>query len=634
MSNENSNLIIRLFSAIGGAIIPGLLGGAIVGIVESSSISLVTGVAWSSEGLYYYPFLGLAVAVFCAAAVFFIMQIVGRKGGSLSLGALYFNAAVSFLFFPAIPFQIIDRWFRMEYASVSGFLLLAVLLAVFVSVLFLLEWLYGKLTSLIKIGWRTSGIILSVIAYAIIIIITQANPLGTVEPEPYNISDAEAVKNKPNIILIILDTLRQDAISPYGGDADTPNLESFAAEGIIYTNAYNNAPWTKPSIASLMTSLHPLQHGVETYQGIINPEVVTLAKALSDMGYYTVTFQNNPHINTNSNFHIGFNTFTIKEAARRHPNLPQFTLSKRHGLFMMRIVKHFYPTIVVDYFYTAGENITQKGIDWIEDNKDKKFFMFLHYMDPHFPYFEHPYSGYQMGPPEYGKDPNAPADEHLNELKRLYRGEVEYIDTVLGTLFDYLKSEGMYDNTFIVITSDHGEEFYDHGGWGHGNSLYDEQLQANLLIKLPGEEMKGTVDSSLTESIDIAPTIVGYAGGEIPGQWEGRNIFSSEPIRWTFGKIGLPRYKAESITSREEKLFLNTVHHGDSLKLVELYDMIDDPLERNNLAGHSEYQKRVKTLRDTLTSMGTDYVSRSIKSEEMELDKATMEQLKALGYIE
>lgn len=616
------------------AILPGLLGGAFAAIMESLVVSAISGVVWTSYGLYYYPLLGLLVSLFCSGVVSVMFGLFTSNREIPYRQPLYFSAAAIFLIFPILPFLILDKWLNTVYTSILSILIIFAVLTILLAITLAFQWAFRFLAYKVKLGWRIGGVLVSLFAYAVLIGLSMAYPLDVVDLEPYDKHDASRLTDSPNIILILIDTLRPDCISPHGCEINTPVMQEIADNGVKFTHSFNNVTWTKPSIASILTSLHPYQHGIEDYTGMINPGSITLAQVLSDMGYYTVTFQNNPHINTTSNFHLGFNIFKIRAAKYYHPKLPNFRLSKRHDETVVRFAKYLYPPIVVNYFYDSAEILSDKAINWIKGNRDKKFFMYLHYMDPHDPYFEHPYTGYQIGPPSYGRDPDVPSEEKLNELWSLYRGEVEYVDMAIGKLIDYLKKNGMYDDALVIVTSDHGEEFYDHGGWGHGTNLYDEQLHQVLLFKLPDSEMKGTVDSSLAESIDIAPTIVGCVDGEVPAQWSGRDLFEAEPIRWTVSQIGLPKYQAEGIRSIDEKLWFNSVQNGKTINLKEYFDLKEDTPEQNDLSELDAYEKRVTELEDTLSILKTGLTSSAIEASKIELDEATREQLKALGYID
>jgi arylsulfatase A-like enzyme len=382
--------------------------------------------------------------------------------------------------------------------------------------------------------------------------------------EPYSEENSRKVKDKPYVIFIIIDTLRRDCVSAYGYDIRTPNIDRLAGDGILMTDAVVNCSWTKPSIASMMTSLHPLQHNVLSYQAVINPELPTLARVMQETGYYTVGFHNNPQLNIASNFHLGFNRYEGFYTARhRDPRMPEFSLSEFYFRSILEIarkfgIKVFKPPLL----YRPAEETSRTAIEWIKNNRDRKFFMFLHYIDPHNPYYYHPFDGKSESPPGWGASPPTSSDR-LKILRDLYRGEVEYNDEALGIFFDYLKRINIYDSSLIMLVSDHGEEFYDHSGWSHGATLYEEQIRELFVLKEPFQNGSGAVDSSLVESIDIAPTLAAYVGGAVPDRWKGRDILKADTIRptepgplddWSLAITNWLKFTCTSLRSRDEKL--------------------------------------------------------------------------------
>src|SRR5690606_12072005 len=182
--------------------------------------------------------------------------------------------------------------------------------------------------------------------------------------------------------------------------------------------------------------------------------------------------------------------------------------------------------IVITDFYQPAENVTDTVLGWLDGSErpaDAPFFLFMHYMDPHDPFRdpERPGKGYarvQMANP----DP----EKYLDAFKRSYIYEIEHLDTHAGRFLDGLKERGLYENTLIVFTSDHGEEFFEHGGWWHGLSLYDEQIGVPLVMKLPGNALAGRYASELTRHVDLAPTVAAVAGAQPSADWQGLNLLT------------------------------------------------------------------------------------------------------------
>lgn len=322
--------------------------------------------------------------------------------------------------------------------------------------------------------------------------------------------------------------------------------------------------------------------------------------------------------------------------------MPELSLSEFYFRSILEIawkfgIKVFEPPLL----YRPAEETSRTAIEWIKNNRDRKFFMFLHYIDPHNPYYYHPFNGKSESPPGWGASPPTSSDR-LKILRDLYRGEVEYSDEALGAFLDYLERINIYDSTLIMLVSDHGEEFYDHSGWGHGATLYDEQIRELFVLKEPFQNRAGAVDSSLVESIDIAPTLVAYVGGAVPDRWEGCDVLKTDTIRptepgpfdsWSLAKADWLKFTCTSLRNHSEKLYL-VYHKDDAMTNIEYYDLRHDPLEKNDLSGYMRFRDRIKSLRDTISYMEESLSATSVSAGLKELDKATIQQLKGLGYIQ
>jgi len=282
--------------------------------------------------------------------------------------------------------------------------------------------------------------------------------------------------------------------------------------------------------------------------------------------------------------------------------------------------------------YMDAEMVSRKGIEHLKANPESPFFLYMHYMDPHEPYFKRPYTGEHLRPPLAVKDKSTPSEELIADFVEYYTDEVEYLDQHLGTLFNYLKESGQYENTIIVITNDHGEEFYDHENWGHGNTVFNELISAALIIKFPNGEKKGTVDSTLYHSVDFAPTLVNYVGGEIPPNWFGRDIFNELQVDYI---ISIAGYKAGiAFCNGKEKLYIKYSKDDETAVRNMYFDLISDPLEKNDLADIAKYQERRALLYDSLNVVESELAAGAVTAGKTELDESTKEQLKALGYME
>jgi len=241
----------------------------------------------------------------------------------------------------------------------------------------------------------------------------------------------------------------------------------------------------------------------------------------------------------------------------------------------------------------VGDDVTRLALEQIDRRaKDRPFFQFVSYMDPHDPYFRHPYDGFGISH-RANPDPD-PADEALaSQMKSLYEGEVRYWDTQLGRLLDGLKKRGLYDDTLVVVVSDHGEEFADHGGFWHGTTLYDEQLEVIFVAKYPTSAgLPGGVRvDAWMRLLDVAPLIIDSAGLEVPAEMQGKPSPGDDARRPIFAETD---HQGNALTSirwvdsgAELKLIRANAGNPRGLEPLALYEIDGDPGESKNLAGAS-----------------------------------------------
>lgn len=396
---------------------------------------------------------------------------------------------------------------------------------------------------------------------------------------------SERLIDRPNIVLIVADALRVDTLSCYQGSARTPNLDQLAREGVRYEQHMVQSSWTKPSFGTIFSSLYPSSHTAVDELHPLPAAVTTLAEQLLQEGYWTGGLANNPYLAPSQQFDQGFVDYAYREpdfyaGANRY--------AARLGVYPL--LRWFHRALLGDrlevrYFYQEAGLVTQAAVSWLEEHRGERFFLFLHYMDPHEPYFEHPYDGrahrgWESLDPSYGAT-----------VRRVYDGEVEHMDAAIGDLLAWLRQEGLYEDALIVFTSDHGEEFLEHGGWDHGATLYEEQIHVPLLIKYPDGERAGSVVPALSRSLDIAPTILDVAACTIPQTMQGQSLYSgSTPPAYAFAEtLGEGRNNPLWAVRGERYKWVRALP-GNSRGLPEgaLYDLWADPLEQVNLAGQAE----------------------------------------------
>ena len=323
---------------------------------------------------------------------------------------------------------------------------------------------------------------------------------------------------RPNILWIVMDTVRADHISCYGYQRNTsPNLDGIASEGILFENVISAGPWTLPSHASMFTGLFPSKHGTDAEHPWLDYDFQTISEVLSANGYMTFGYTNNLVAGTKNNLDQGFKTFeqTERGASDTGPELSeQLKIS-----YFRREVHDF--LLIDDGAYETNEVVKK----WIADAEQAEapFFLFINYMEAHEPYHPPPAyaapflpSGVKLAramkvnqqPPSYLAGNVKMDAEDFEILNALYDGGISYLDFRMGQLFDYLRELEVMDDTIIIITSDHGENFGEHKLMGHHFCLYDTLLHVPLVIRYPELFEPGVRVSEQVQLTDLFPTIL------------------------------------------------------------------------------------------------------------------------------
>lgn len=627
------NRIKELLYTLWQAGVGGFLAGAIVSIAEFIYILLVSNIIWATNALWIMPLWGIVNALFFSIPVLIAILVFRSYKRIKYLDTILFSAVISILLYPIIRTVFSRQLIALDPDSLIGFAITSFCLVLFFFLGIGLYILIEKVFGIFKTRRQAAAIATALIALVFVKFLGSVfTPSETTALRTYDSADAAKAAEKPNILFVMVDALRHDSISPNGCDIDTPNIAKLADDGVLYENSFVNCSWTKPSVISMVTGLYPFQHNVKTFKNIINPEITTLVEAVQELGYYTIGFQNNPHLGVSSNFHLGFNHFVSFTSGSVDPRLPKFMLSISHKRFLKEVMGFLRPLdIPTAREYKDAREMTRIGIRAIEEYPDRKFFMYLHYMDPHKPYFKHPFTGEHNTPPPPSLSKEL-SQEVIDIYYDTYKGEIEYFDQEFGKIIDYLKKAGKYDNTFIVLTSDHGDEFYEHGGWNHGHTLYNELIKSVLIFKFPYSDKAGTVDSTFAQSIDIAPTIVSYVGGDCPENWQGIDLLSGETADWGYAISGIANVTGKAILNPVEKLYIKT-DAGGTLREKLYFRLKQDPGENNNLAESPKYDMRASALYDTLLNREAQFAKSASEAMDTELDKQTIEQLKALGYL-
>ncbi len=308
-----------------------------------------------------------------------------------------------------------------------------------------------------------------------------------------------------HVILLTIDTLRADALD--AGLGLTPRWNELAGESVVFERAFSPAAWTKPAVASIMTGATPSVHGALSLNSKIPEEFDTLAELMSRAGYRTAAFQGNPLLQRPFRFNQGFSIYSSPSGALGHS-----------------IGAKIAARICDEQKSNQTTMLTEQAMAWLRSEEESPAFLWLHYFDPHLPY---------APPREFlpvdleddgGKTlfANVDAVRHGNKLsagdrgriRSLYEAEVRFVDQQVGRLLDDLRARGIYDDALIVFTSDHGEEFWEHDGFEHGHSFYDEVVRVPLMIKLPGNGSALRAEAPVSTR-SVMPTILDIVGIDV-----------------------------------------------------------------------------------------------------------------------
>jgi arylsulfatase A-like enzyme len=439
------------------------------------------------------------------------------------------------------------------------------------------------------------------------------------------------LQNKPCVILIMVDTLRPDHLACYGsGRFATPNIDALAADGILFRESYATSNNTKPSTASLLTSRYLSEHRAIHKTDLLPPGVTTLAEAFSQAGYYCGGIVTNVNLAPIYNFQQGFHEYVYlppKFLFGANESSSRLVIYGVLRLIRMRLIKKIYP----DQFYRPGEIVTNYFEDFLNRNGERKSFLFLHYMDPHDPYFEHPYNGRGYA---RAAMPN-PDPRFVGPFERNYAQEIQYLDDWIGRVVSDLKKANLYNSSVILFTSDHGEEFYEHGGWWHGTTLHEEQIRVPLIVKLPDNADAGQISESPASIMDIGPTALRAAELEPVPDMRGRNLFetaNSDTLIEVYAEADFEGNVGQMVRIGPWKYIQMDPANRRGRPAQQLFYLPDDPREQNNLA--ASQADKVLELAAVLKVRYNELQAARVSGSQMQMDRATQERLKALGYTQ
>jgi len=474
-------------------------------------------------------------------------------------------------------------------------------------------------------------------------------------------------KETPNVVFLLIDTLRADYISAYDEmEIKTPHMDSLANDGVLFTQNYAQASWTRPSGVSIFSSRIPSGHSTQIKAAAAPDESVFFTEVLYDAGIRTAGLANNINLTATFNLDQGYDAFVYTE-----PEYPLYGSESVFGLTLYKVLEKLASRFgsesnrTVQSYYQPADTLISLSKSFLENNSSDPWMLYLHLMEPHDPYFEHPIlkgSGAEYSGLAYGrKEHEHPDTKDLDLILDLYRQEVEFLDLKIGEFLEYLKQQKLYDNTMIVLVSDHGEEFHEHGGFWHGTTLYDEVLRVPLIIKLPKSELAGSKVPWQVRSIDIAPTITAALNLKADPSWEGQNLFSEaarlamtnpqpnsqdcqslreHPMdRIVIAENNFEGNILSSIRLKGFKYILANKDNNRNLAPEELYDISADAKEQTNLVGTQKQicEQKIDIQTTLLKTVLGEAINTALQSAAsstgVQLDEATIQKMRALGYM-
>ena len=454
--------------------------------------------------------------------------------------------------------------------------------------------------------------------------IASESPLFLARPAVVTPAAAPSPVPRPmrNVLIYLIDTLRADKLAPYNANTRvrTPGLRMFMQSALTMLGGHSQENWTKPSVATLLTSLMPWEHTATRGESVLPASVDMISEVLSDQGFRTGAFIANGYVSDRFGFHQGWGYYRNYIRERRR---------------------------------TDAEFVAADALRWLDGQPEEEpFFLYVHTIDPHVPY----------RPPDeflamYDPDPYRGAvsfrrDATLLEnikvgnlqlsgrdrdrLEALYDGEISYHDVHFQAIMEGLERRGHADDTVVIVTSDHGEEFWDHGSVGHGHSVYEELLHVPLFVRIPGvtdgmTEMGGSVGL-----VDVMPTIL-----------EALNLARSETLSGT-SFLGRLLGRDERVPPKTVSGFMDAWRTlvEDEVKLIQhrlrpprIYDLREDPNEERDIADANPIIVRHLRAQLGLSLFGSrpDSVRRrrrpQHRAQQTQIDPTLEAQLRALGYI-
>lgn len=482
------------------------------------------------------------------------------------------------------------------------------------------------------------------IALVLLAALAACSPGATTEGEgPCRELRGAAREPRVPVVLVVNDTMRRDRLGVYGGKARTPAFDAFARENLRFDHAYSQAPWTRPAIASLFTGLVPAQHGVGLERGAerktpraLAPELVTLAELLQAAGYRTAAFVSNPWMEPSFGFGQGFDVYDASFA--------------RWGTGEAGPKLH-------------GTAVSERALAWLATVPDgAPYLLYVHYLDSHRPYPSLTLDDLAAQRERVAAPPRAPETDAVKaELRAIvkiegepgappplveprvamaeiaYEKGIERFDAALARLLEGLAARPDGARAAVIVTSDHGEAFFDRGYGNHGRGLHDDELAIPLAMRLPGVVGPPDGVQCLTGLVDVLPTLCTYLGVACPPGLAGEDLLAQRPgRRFLVSEAAGTKPRHRAIRNRHWKLIWQPdgAPDGPRASPYSLYDVIADPGERNDLIGSDDpkLQRTIESLTSALEKAGPPEPLHAPPN--VSIDRPVEDRLRALGYVE
>jgi arylsulfatase A-like enzyme len=468
-----------------------------------------------------------------------------------------------------------------------------------------------------------------------------------------------AVGGRPNVVWLVLDTLRADHVSTYGYPLQTtPHLDAIGADGVVFERAIAGSSWTIPTHFHMVTGSFTAAR-----ERVLRDEVTTAAEILRERGYRTAAVLANISLGRGSGFEQGFETLVDAPPLFLYQRLLGKTsiaegLANRRILSARTVQRLLYRKTFLQSARAEGDFINAHIFRWLAGQDGGPFFLFVNYLDPHEPYDpQEPYrtqfaagvdseigfirydrhSGKFISTEEMTRDvvPRT-TPETWRQMVQLYDGEIAFVDAQVGALARELQRRGLYDDTIMIVTADHGELFGEHGLSTHFKALTEEELHVPLIIRYPAGIPAGTRIATPIEMVDVLPTVLDFVGGGIPPM-DGRSLRPlmagqpSEVTGETYSVLLRKPRKGFPHTAAGDLVALRTPQSKyiwSSTGMHSYYDLLADARELQNLFGDGRPPEEARTrVQDFRLAHGFD-------RPEGELDPLTRDRLKNLGYID